>query len=60
MAGDDEMIFTIPKSKLEDLLLGLRHCEEYGSRLPRNCQMRREPEFPEGYVKIAKLLGLRE
>jgi len=28
LAQDDEMIFSIPKSKLEDLMLGLRYLDE--------------------------------
>ena len=57
MAGDDEMIFTVPKGKLEDLLLGLRHCEEYGSRLPRIHTIQPEHKLPEAYEKIGKMLG---
>jgi uncharacterized protein (DUF169 family) len=58
VAGADEIIFTVPRQKLEGLMAGLRHLEEVGSRLPRNPQMRREPEQPESYVKIGKMLGL--
>lgn len=57
MAGDDEMIFTVPQGKLEDLLSGLRHCEEYGWRLPRDYYMRYEPKLPESYERIAKMIG---
>lgn len=56
LAGDDEIIFTISTQKIEDLLAGLRHVERYGSRLPRSPQMRREPEFPESYMKILRML----
>jgi uncharacterized protein (DUF169 family) len=58
LAGDDEIIFSLPTAKLEDLLTGLRHIEKYGSRLPRNPQMRREPDLPESYRQIAKMLGM--
>jgi len=57
MAGDDEMIFTVPKGKLEDLLLGLRHCQEYGSRLPKVPVMQPEYALSESYEKIAKMIG---
>ncbi len=57
IAGDDELIFTVPKEKLEDLMVGLRYLETTGSKLPRNYQMRREPEQPESYQKIAKMMG---
>lgn len=57
LAGNDEIIFSVPTPKVEGLLTGLRHVEKYGSRLPRNPQMRREPEFPESYRNISKMLG---
>jgi len=34
MAADDEMIFSVPHAKLEDLMLGLRYLETAGSKLP--------------------------
>ena len=57
MAGDDEMIFTVPKEKLEDLLLGLRRVDEYGSRLPRLYAMKPEYKLKESYARIGKMLG---
>ena len=56
LAGDDEIIFTVPIGKLEDLMEGLRHVEKYGSRLPRNPYMMCEPEIPESYHKILGML----
>ncbi len=56
LAGDDEIIFSVPVHKIEDLLVGLRHVGKYGSRLPRNPQMRQEPELPESYLKILDML----
>jgi len=56
LAGDDEIIFTVPTGKLEELLEGLRHIEKYGSRLPRNPYMGCEPELPESYLKILGML----
>lgn len=58
MAGDDELIFTVPKEKLEDLMAGLRYLETTGSKLPRNYEMKREPEMSESYMKIAKMVGM--
>jgi hypothetical protein len=57
MAGDDELIFTVPKGKLEDLMLGLRQIESTGSRLPHGYSFL--PEYPlhESYEKIAKMMG---
>ena len=57
LAGDDEIIFTVPTGKLEELLAGLRHIEKYGSRLPRNPYMKPEPELlPESYMKILRMI----
>jgi hypothetical protein len=57
MAGDDEMIFTVPNGKLADLMLGLRHIESTGSSLPHGYSLL--PEYPlhESYEKIAKIMG---
>lgn len=57
MTADDEMIFTVPKGKLADLMEGLRHVEKTGSRLPKGYTMM--PEYPllEAYEKIAKMMG---
>ncbi len=56
LAGDDEIIFSIPVQEIGDLLAGLRHVEKYGSKLPRSPYMQRQPELPESYLKILKML----
>jgi uncharacterized protein (DUF169 family) len=58
MAGSDEFIFSVPMGKLEDLMAGLRYLETKGSKLPRNYRMKPEPELPESYIKIAKMIGM--
>jgi uncharacterized protein (DUF169 family) len=58
MAGNDEIIFTIPLGKLEDIILGLRHVESSGSKLPRNFKMKPEPEHPASYMAIAHKIGM--
>jgi len=60
IAGDDELIFTVPRVKLEGLIQGLRYLETTGSKLPKNYYMRCEPELPESYAKIAKMIGMLE
>jgi uncharacterized protein (DUF169 family) len=57
MAGDDEMIFTIPREKLEDLMIGFRHVWSTGSKLPKGYAML--PEYPMSlnYDKIAEMMG---
>jgi hypothetical protein len=60
MAGDNEMIFTMPLAKLEDVLTGLRFLETTGSKLPRNYRMKKEPEHAESYFKIARQMGMMD
>ncbi len=58
LAGSDEIIFSIPTGKIGDLLTGLKHVERYGCKFPKNPVMGREPERPEGYLEISKMLGM--
>jgi len=58
LAGDDEIIFTVPKERLEDLIMGLRYVYETGSRLPRAYAMQPDTELPPSYAKIGKMLGM--
>ena len=57
MAGDEEMIFTVPSEKLEDLMTGLRYIEPTGSKLPSGYSVR--PEYPliDSYKKIGEMMG---
>ena len=57
-AGDDELVFTIPIQKIEDLMTGLRKIEKtgFGNRLPKTPRMMREPDLPGSYVKILGML----
>ncbi len=59
IAGDDEMIFTVHKDKLDDLMTGLREVEKTGSKLPQGYKMR--PEYPQSdaYEEISKMMRLR-
>lgn len=57
MAGDDELIFTVPRGRLEDLMAGLRHVESTGSKLPKGYFFMPESPLPESYQKIAKMMG---
>ena len=54
MAGDEEMIFTVPKGRLEDLMRGLRHVEKNGSKLPRAYTYRAEYPLVRIYEEIGK------
>jgi len=57
MAGDDEMIFTVPVQRLDDLMAGLRHVNATGSTLPTGYSFFPEYPLPESYEKIAKMMG---
>ncbi len=59
LAQDDEMIFSIPRSKLEDLVFGLR----YFDKIDRGYRMYApdmRPEYPlsEVYLKAARTVGM--
>ena len=59
LAQDDEMIFTIPKTRLEDLMQGLRHFDEVGRGYTRFApDMRPEYPLPDLYLKAGKMVGL--
>ena len=58
MAGDNEMIFSMPLARLDELMAGLRFLETTGSRLPRNYRMKKEPEHADSYFRIARLMGM--
>ena len=57
MAGDEEMIFTVPTQKLDDLMLGLRGIEKTGSKLPTGYSVLPEYPLPEAYKKCAQIMG---
>ena len=60
MAGDDEMIFSIPAGDIGRMLEGLRYMEETGRKMPFGLSM--QPEYPleDSYLKIAKQLGMNQ
>ncbi|MFC1974454.1 DUF169 domain-containing protein [Chloroflexota bacterium] len=58
LAQDDEMVFSLPKEKLEDLMLGLRHLDEAGPLFPLDFGMRPERALSKGYVKMGRMLGM--
>jgi uncharacterized protein (DUF169 family) len=59
LAQDDEMIFSIPKSRLEDLMLGLRHFDEISRSYTRFTPDLR-PEYPlsDLYLKAGRMVGI--
>jgi len=59
MAQDDELIFSIPTDKLEDLMIGLRHFDETGAGYTQFAYDMM-PEYPLSklYVKVGKMMGM--
>lgn len=59
MTQDDEMVFTIPGTLLEELIEGLDKAgKKIGARYPVTSYQNFEPEFPKPYKALAKELGL--
>jgi uncharacterized protein (DUF169 family) len=57
MAGDEEMIFSAPRGKLDDLMVGLRQIEKTGSKLPTGYSFQPEYRLHDAYRKIAEMIG---
>ncbi len=59
MAQDGELIFSVPKGKLEDLMLGLRHFDELGfGYTGMTVGMKLEYPLLGNYVKVGKMVGM--
>jgi uncharacterized protein (DUF169 family) len=58
MAADDELIFSVPTGKMEDLMLGLKRIDETGSKMPFKRVIKPDAEPAESYRKLAKMLGM--
>jgi len=57
-AQDDEVIFTVPKGRLEDLILGLK--QEGTGSIPLHFSMVPEHKMSVSYAKMARLMGMRK
>jgi uncharacterized protein (DUF169 family) len=57
-ASDEELIFTIPRDRLEDLLSGLRHVSTTGAVLPRPRDLRIEYPKQAIYAELGESQGL--
>jgi len=60
MAQDDELVFTAPKEKLEDVVLGLRNSYDQGVGLGKSLTLMPEYELYEPYARIGEMLGIRK
>ena len=59
LAQDGELIFSVPKGKLEDLMLGLRHFDELGfGYTGMTVGMKLEYPLLGNYVKVGKMVGM--
>jgi uncharacterized protein (DUF169 family) len=55
-AESDEIIFSVPREKLENLIAGLIHVEKSGSKLPHRRKSQPEYEISDSYNKIANMM----
>ena len=58
MTQDDELIFTIPKKSIEDIVSGLKHLNEQGAGFPRPVSLMPEYTLFEDYVKVGRMMGM--
>jgi uncharacterized protein (DUF169 family) len=61
LTQDDELVFTMPLSKVEITLEGLREGHESGHhRIPTPSYLRFEPQFPSHFYKLMEFLQVKE
>jgi len=58
MAADDEMAFTLPAAKLQNLLTGLKETDEKGTRYPIQPFLFFEPRFNKAVSQLIKKIKL--
>ena len=58
MAQDNEMAFSVPKDKIEDLVMGVRYLDEQNIGFQRKLKLRPEYQLAESYVSIGKKIGM--
>lgn len=58
MAQDNEMAFSVPRHKIEDLVMGLRHIDDQNIGFQRKIKLAPEYELAESYVTIGKKIGM--
>lgn len=58
LAGDDEMVFALPATKLQDLLIGLKETDEKGSKYPIQPYLFYQPRFHKAGSKLMKKIRL--
>jgi len=58
LAQDDEIVFTAPKDKLEELILALRHQHDHGFGLGTGLTLMPDYKLFEPYAKMREILGM--
>ncbi len=58
LTSDYEMVFTIPKEKITEIIEGLEGTHKVGTRYPIPQFYRFQPVFPESYNKLGRDLGI--
>ena len=59
LAQDDELIFSVPVHRMEDLMAGLKHFDEAGAAYSQLAPaMKNEHPLPGPYVKMARMIGM--
>jgi len=59
-AQDNELIFSVPYARLDDLVTGLKAIAKAGTRLPGYAVMQPEYQLPESYVQLGKEIGMTQ
>jgi uncharacterized protein (DUF169 family) len=57
MAADNEVIFSIPAGRMDELMTGLRNIEKAGRKLPVGYSFLPEYPLPPAYQRIAEEMG---
>ena len=59
LARDDELIFSVPADRSEDVMSGLKHLDEIGSGYRQSAPDMR-PEYPQSemYIKLGRMVGM--
>jgi len=58
MTQDDEMAFSVPRDRIVDLVMGLRHLDDQNIGSQRKLKLAPEYELAESYVTIGKKIGM--
>lgn len=60
LTQDDEMAFTIPAAKLDEVVTGLEDTHRFGMRYPTSSYLRFSPQLPNTYQDLMQYLASEE